>query len=978
MATISQRITLDGAEEIRKKLEELGAAGENAFKQIQDAAKKPIVDPAQINKSKQAFDQLATAAKQTGNAIAQAGQQAEAAGSSIGNALRAASSHFVVTAGDIVRAISAIVSALSSGAGETAQALSDQANRLGLSLAQWLKLRQALEVTGQDTDKFMGSTVRLVGALNQITSELNANVQQYTVADGKIVTIITSAQALSPQVKAMAAEFQKFGVTLEDLRKGDTAAIMQKLATTIARMPEGAAKAAAGMRFFGAQWRDTIETLTKGTAAVENWQNSLDTLRKVSRILTEEQQKDAKNAADQWDDLGKAVRALKDKIGAFLAPGSEARAKWLTDIVDDARILLTTFLKLDSAAARANFLQNLPEGAGATAFKILIALGQQLAGVWDVLVAAGGKLMGVFDGIAGIFEGITGSQVAAFFITAAIAATGLAIALKGIALVLSPLTALISLVFGPIGPLLLAAAIAVALFWDKLKQGAATATSLVSVQLQDIGDSLKKLFAGDFSGFWEQFSNAAIEAFAKIGAAAEANQGVVGQVFRGIKQIIADLPGAIELVIGVFIALGAAAQGVADIINKVLGTKLTGTDIALLVIVGQMTGAFGLLAAGAVIASNAIAALGTAFSWVVGVVVAVTGLSAAVAGVVVAVALLAAALIVINWDSIKNAAVTTWNAITSAIGTAATAVVNFASSMLGIAWDTIKSLGVATWTAITSAVQDAIDAVLRLAGLRPSAPAGATAAPGKASGGLIGGLGSGTSDSNLAWVSRGEHIMPASIVRQPGVLAFLEALRRGGGIPGFQGGGSVGFSSGGQSVFVRISEAAMRILEQFPLIQQMLDNMVDTLAEMGDVELAAKKIVEFLQRWGLMAGGGLIGGRGSGTSDSNLAWVSRGEFVMPARAVRQPGMLAFLEALRSGVDLKKLLGGIGRFAAGGPVAMPALARGGIGNMSHVTIQFPGLAPIGGLRASSDVVEQLQRAAAMAQVRSGGRKPSRYT
>jgi hypothetical protein len=128
------------------------------------------------------------------------------------------------------------------------------------------------------------------------------------------------------------------------------------------------------------------------------------------------------------------------------------------------------------------------------------------------------------------------------------------------------------------------------------------------------------------------------------------------------------------------------------------------------------------------------------------------------------------------------------------------------------------------------------------------------------------------------------------------------------------------------------------------------------------------------------ASGGLIGGRGTGTSDSNLAWVSRGEHIMPARAVSQPGVLAFLEALRrSGGNLSRVLDGMGRFAAGGLVTMPALGGGGTGAMSHaVTIQFPGLPVISGLRASSDVVGELQRAAAMAQVRSGGRKPSRYT
>src|SRR4029077_17396609 len=106
--------------------------------------------------------------------------------------------------------------------------------------------------------------------------------------------------------------------------------------------------------------------------------------------------------------------------------------------------------------------------------------------------------------------------------------------------------------------------------------------------------------------------------------------------------------------------------------------------------------------------------------------------------------------------------------------------------------------------------------------------------------------------------------------------------------------------------------------------------------------------------------------------DSNLAWVSRGEHIMPARSVRQPGVLAFLEALRrSGGNLAHVLDGMGRFALGGPVAMPALAGGGSGVMSNVTIQFPGLQPIGGLRAPASVVEELRKAAAMAQVRSGG-------
>lgn len=129
---------------------------------------------------------------------------------------------------------------------------------------------------------------------------------------------------------------------------------------------------------------------------------------------------------------------------------------------------------------------------------------------------------------------------------------------------------------------------------------------------------------------------------------------------------------------------------------------------------------------------------------------------------------------------------------------------------------------------------------------------------------------------------------------------------------------------------------------------------------------------------GGMARGGMVGGRGSGTSDSNLAWVSRGEHIMPARAVRQPGVLAFLEALRrSGGNLSRVLDGMGRFAMGG-LALPAFAEGGLNGMSNVTIQFPGMEAISGLRAPPNVIGELRRAAVMAQVRSGGRKPSRYS
>jgi hypothetical protein len=126
------------------------------------------------------------------------------------------------------------------------------------------------------------------------------------------------------------------------------------------------------------------------------------------------------------------------------------------------------------------------------------------------------------------------------------------------------------------------------------------------------------------------------------------------------------------------------------------------------------------------------------------------------------------------------------------------------------------------------------------------------------------------------------------------------------------------------------------------------------------------------------ASGGLIGGRGSGTSDSNLAWVSRGEHIMPARAVRQPGVLALLEALRrSGGSLRGVMDGMGRFAGGGMVPrLPAFAAGGlVGGMPHLgTVDLRTDHGSVRLMAGGSAMEQLSRLATTKRMTSTGKKP----
>jgi len=91
----------------------------------------------------------------------------------------------------------------------------------------------------------------------------------------------------------------------------------------------------------------------------------------------------------------------------------------------------------------------------------------------------------------------------------------------------------------------------------------------------------------------------------------------------------------------------------------------------------------------------------------------------------------------------------------TSVDAATTKTQTFSTSLAGIAWDTISGLGVAAWNALTGAIQAAINKVLEFIGLKPSGPATGSGARGMAGGGLLGGRGTGTSDSNLAWLSRG-------------------------------------------------------------------------------------------------------------------------------------------------------------------------------------------------------------------------------
>lgn len=907
---IRQRISLEGSEQVKKDLEALGKAGAKAFTDIQTAAEKTTFDQQKIRSTKQAVDalvqsgtQLANkflelarvsaqfgsegtraaqsvttelnrtneAAQNAGRGIAAASAQTREAGESSTRSLISAANAWRIAAAGIVVSMGAAARSLAKGAVEAGTALSDQAEKLGVTTEQFLRLKAAMEGTGVSVGDFTKASQNLQkwvdAAQGGIQRFGNATQQSYQTLNGAVVTVTRFNDALrdtSGPASQAATYLRQLGITTRDIITEDRLALLNKAALALSKMTDQAQAARIGTALFGRDWKNIVETILDSQNAVSA----------STQGLTADQIDKAKAISDAWGKVTSGFRALKNMIGALFFDAELARAQWLDTLITKTRELLAQWLKLADAGKKA-FLQGLGDSPAENLFKTLIAAGNQLAALWnDVLVPAGRSVVDLIAGLAGGLEDVSGSQIAGFFIAATIALIGFGIALKGIALLFAPITLLLSL-FSGFGPVLIALGVLAAIFWDKLKAGAQAVLAAMPQAVERFKQAFAALFSGDYSTFWERFKQAALFAFSEITQEFSKMEGVIGDVFRlisgqqvqtpwvqaildGIQRIAAALPGALEVIVMTFAGLERAANAAARTINTLFGTQVTGDEVAIAVAALYLTNVLGGLAQVAQIVASAFVVLGVTFS-----------ILATIFGGWVALAILAVVAglgyLILAFGSLDEAAKAADAAISQAINDAGQAIRDFVLTPIE---------GAFQW--IADSFNAAID-----------------------------------------WV----------VQKAKAVWDFIQQL--------FGGSGTVteGGGDGGGGGFAR---------------------------------------------------GGMVGGRGSGTSDSNLAWVSRGEYIMPARAVAQPGVLSFLAALRrSGGNLASVLDGIGRFSLGGlvmpPMAIPAFAGGGsAGAMNHVTIQFPGLPAVTGLRASSEVVDELRKQAALAQIRSGGRKPSRYS
>jgi hypothetical protein len=198
------------------------------------------------------------------------------------------------------------------------------------------------------------------------------------------------------------------------------------------------------------------------------------------------------------------------------------------------------------------------------------------------------------------------------------------------------------------------------------------------------------------------------------------------------------------------------------------------------------------------------------------------------------------------------------------------------------------------------------------------------------------------------------------------VQPFINAQGRIREIAGsFQAIVQVGFSAIGNAV----AAAAAAIQRQIAAIISALQRAVAEAARLRAQASSSSGGSKY-------ASGGYVRGAGSGTSDSIPAWLSNGEFIVRAAAVRKYGV-DFLRAINGMSAGPALKGGFPGFALGGPVSIapPALRSSGSASGRPIVLSLGEQSFQ--MVADNDVAEKLIRYSARRRVNSAGRKPSWY-
>lgn len=813
--TIAQRIALEGGKAIEDQLKALGDAGEKAFKQIQNAAIKADFGKFSASLSKVGSD-LATVGRRA--ALLGAGLTAAAAGAT------------------------AAVLGLAKAGGDAADQAGKAAQKTGLQVEAYGKLEFAAKQADVSTEQFVSGMSRLNKAIAEAADETKKTGDVVDATGVKVTRFGGKTKDAAKQVDNAGNIFTRLGIKIKDangkLRSNEE--IVGDVAEAFSRMPDGALKSALAIELFGKAGAELLPFLNEGRAGLKALG---DEAVRLGIVFSKEQAVIGDDLGDALDEVGKAAAGVRLQLGLLFAPAVTVLARGLRDVIVENR---DTIIQLGQAAARTfasiagdllhlisgnsqniknpwirdwstaiiqfgrDFLavvrtvvlplfKAIHDGAQAVADAINAIFGTDISGGQLLIGAALLQLLGVFR----LLISTSGAVIAALrligTVLAAIFSEGLIAAATGFfGAIVSGATTFLGLVAGLISwPALLVAAlvaagVAVFVFWDDIV--AAATNALAAIAALFTADNLAKLFDGLVEA-GKQAGALLVEAFRLaiegIGVVLLGAGALVGGFVQGIVEAIGGL--AVQLLPS-WDAISAGAASAFGIIveSAVAMGGLLAPIWASIVSVGSSV--WTTISGAATTAFDAIASVAsTVFQTVTDTIASLaSGLASAFTGAVSDVAQAAndiAASIqrateiagdVQGAEALAEALVAPFRAAQSSIDQIIAGIRNVVQSGFTALLGVVNTVAAQVQQAIARIIAQLQQAAAQAANLRAQASSGGggASAPGLAGGGQISGPGGPTGDRILAWLSDTEFVMQAKAVRKYGA-GFMHALNNG-------------------------------------------------------------------------------------------------------------------------------------------------------------------------------------------------------
>lgn len=713
--TITQRIALDGGKEVQDQLQQLGSAGEQAFKQIAAAAEVPNSNLSSLsnaaNTLKSSFHSVGESFKPLGDSFKNLGNSLGHFKESMVNLGEQVLPHFKEVAAIAVGASIAGFVELAKSSAEAAEQIKRNAELTGLSTLNYQALSNAAAKAGIGQDEFTQALTRV----NRSLGESLVQAKEKVISVGQEIAQGVSAAG----VTVLNAHAQVTSKLVGDI--DETFKAIEPAAQKVFQLEQDAAAKFPGV--VPQSLTSIRQLLVENGQASESFRKSLVALGVIlpPKTLVEALER----MRDAGGDLNLRIAQLGVKTQE-VGPTGALQMRPLEAILVD---LSKAFEHIPNAADRAQQAQALFARSGLRMLKVLQQVREGTAGVAEEFA----KMNVPIDAFA-LEEG---AKLHAAFVDMETA--------------LSNVKNLFILAFSPVlTPLLEAVTAAVT----------ANATAIIA-WARGIAEDGKP----------------AVEDLIKLlqgAGTADLKTDFAKNLVETVKALRDVATGAVAA----FGILVQAMDAVAAVINSIFGTEITGKALAIAAVIFTLAGGFTTLAAIIGVVTAAAGVFIAAFTTIPGLIVTNLVLAAALiaenwdritAGYQAVVKALddATETFIGFWTEKWQLLSTAFSKITGDLLASWNAFID------GITAGVNTALGALNWLGqkIASLVND-------LANLFSEAGSGDVSLEGKARGGMVRGRGTGTSDSVPIMASSGEWVMRAAAVRKYGA-GFMHAVNTG-------------------------------------------------------------------------------------------------------------------------------------------------------------------------------------------------------